>query len=97
MRSRMLFATLMFAAFACGACGGGPRSTNADLASIPQPTPDPTLDAVVRDLPRSLAGVAAPSSTPTHAAQAAPTPKPRVATAVPSPRAPTATPVKPRR
>ena len=44
----------------CAACGGGaPRSQNADVLAISQPTPDPTLDAVVRDLPRALAGVAA--------------------------------------
>jgi hypothetical protein len=50
----------------CMACGGGaPRAATADLLSIRQPTPDPTLDAVVRDLPRALAGVAAPSPTAT--------------------------------
>ena len=41
----------------CVACGGAPRASSADLASIRQPTPDPTLDAVVRDLPRVLAYV----------------------------------------
>ncbi|TME99696.1 MAG: hypothetical protein E6I52_15155 [Chloroflexi bacterium] len=70
MRSRLLAAALAIASLTCAACGGGPRSTNADLASIPQPTPDPTLDAVVRDLPRALAGVMAPSPTPTRASAA---------------------------
>src|SRR5262249_27284444 len=51
------------------------RSSNADLVAIRQPTPDPTLDAVVRDLPRALAGVAAPGPTPT----------PPVAAVVPKP------------
>src|SRR5207244_4990805 len=78
------------------ACGGGPRAATADLATIRQPTPDPTLDAVVRDLPRALAGVMAPSPTPTRASAAPATPRPRAATLVPSPRPtprpPTATP-----
>src|SRR5438552_15967772 len=64
----------------CAACGSGPRAATADLASIRQPTPDPTLDAVVRDLPRVLAGVAGPSPSPTPT----PTPTPTaVAVAVP--------------
>lgn len=45
------------------ACGGGTRTQNADVLALHQPTPDPTLDAVVRDLPRTLAGVA-PTATP---------------------------------
>ena len=49
----------------CAACGGGPRASSADLVAIRQPTPDPTLDAVVRDLPRALAGVVMPTPTPT--------------------------------
>ena len=58
----------LFGIVVCAACGGGaPRGQQADLVSIRQPTPDPTLDAVVRDLPRALAGVA-----PTATATAAP-------------------------
>lgn len=57
-------AFVLCAAFLGSACGGGPRAATADLVTIRQPTPDPTLDAVVRDLPRALAGVAAASSTP---------------------------------
>src|SRR2546425_7684650 len=97
MGSRLLAAALAIASLTCAACGGGgPRSTNADLASIPQPTPDPTLDAVVRDLPRALAGVMAPPPTPTRASAAPATPRPRAATLAPTPRptprAPTPTP-----
>jgi len=36
-------------------CGGGPRTTSL-TGMIRQPTPDPTLDAVVRKLPKALAG-----------------------------------------
>ena len=62
---RRLFATaLASSALACSACGGGARSTSADLVAILQPTPDPTLDAVVRDLPRALAGIATATATP---------------------------------
>jgi hypothetical protein len=68
------------ALFVGAACGGGPRASTADLVAIRQPTPDPTLDAVVRDLPRALAGVA-PTPTPTLR----PTPRP---TAVPAPTKP---------
>ncbi|MGN6425465.1 MAG: hypothetical protein ACTHMF_01515, partial [Leifsonia sp.] len=51
-------------ALLCAACGGGvPRSQVADMLAVSQPTPDPTLDAVVRDLPRSLAGIP-PTPTP---------------------------------
>jgi hypothetical protein len=56
---RLLYALLLLmTATACG--GNGARTTSAEL--VPQPTPDPTLDAVVRNLPKMLAGVA---STPT--------------------------------
>jgi hypothetical protein len=45
-------------------CGGAGRATvAADLAPLPQPTPDPTVDAVIRGLPRP-ALVAQPTSTP---------------------------------
>ncbi len=55
---------VLFAALSLSlACGEGPRASQADLGLL-QPTPDPTLDAVVRSLPRMLAG-APPTSTPT--------------------------------
>jgi hypothetical protein len=53
------------------ACGGSQRSSAADL--VPQPTPDPTLDAIVRGLPHMLAGVPA-TPTPTLAPTAKPKP-----------------------
>jgi hypothetical protein len=91
------FASLsLFAA----ACGGGSRATttNADLTALRQPTPDPTLDAVVRNLPRALAG--APVATPTPVP-----PPPPVATVAPKrpppapakPANPTPTPARARR
>ena len=53
---------VLFAALSlCLACGEGPRASQADLGLL-QPTPDPTLDAVVRSLPRMLAG-APPTAT----------------------------------
>jgi hypothetical protein len=62
---RLAYALGVMCLLACTACGGSvPRAQQADL--IRQPTPDPTLDAVVRDLPRALAGVA-PTPTPTAA------------------------------
>src|SRR4051812_23239985 len=69
MRSpfRRVFRFVLFVAalLVCAACGGGaPRSQVADLLAVSQPPPDPTLDPVVRDLPRSLAGVP-PTPTPT--------------------------------
>jgi len=65
---------LGLAMLGCTACGGGvPKASSADVLALHQPTPDPTLDAVVRDLPRALAGVA---PTPT------PTPKPTVVAVV---------------
>jgi hypothetical protein len=82
------------------ACGGGTRSTNADLLALRQPTPDPTLDAVVRDLPRALAGIpatATPTPTPVPLRKVAPTPTPvPVRKLAPTPK-PTATVVRPRR
>src|SRR6059058_2334386 len=66
------------------ACGGAPRASSADTLAIHQPTPDPTLAAVVRDLPKALAGIAA-TATPT------PVPVAPVAPSVskPAPPAPT--------
>jgi hypothetical protein len=95
MRTRrmLLSALCLFAVCATSACGGGgPRSQTADLIAIHQPTPDPTLDAVVRDLPRALAGVA-PTPTPTvrpaapavRQVQPAPTSKPTQKPAPPKP------------
>jgi hypothetical protein len=69
-------------AVACAACGGGPRSQTADVLAINQPTPDPTLDAVVRDLPHALAGTP-PTPTPTPVPAVLPRPavkQPAVAT-----------------
>src|SRR5438105_10475876 len=108
MLRRLLATALASAALACAACGGGPRSTNAELAVIRQPTPDPTLDAVVRDLPRALAGVIVPTPTPTTVATAIAKPsvvvlKPLARTATPAsaPRQPAsiaiATPTRVRR
>jgi hypothetical protein len=94
---------LAIASIACAACGGGgPRAATADLAAIRQPTPDPTLDAVVRDLPRALAGIIVPTPTPTPRVLSAPAPKPKPATPVPTarpparPSTPAATVTKPR-
>ena len=79
----------VFGLLLCTACGGGPRSTAADLLAFHQPTPDPTLDAVVRDLPHALAGIP-PTATPTVIVVVAPTPKPPVK--APSARTPTPAP-----
>src|SRR5438093_4473212 len=101
MLPRSLVAALTLVSMLCAACGGGPRAATADLAAIRQPTPDPTLDAVVRDLPRALAGVIIPTPTPTSAVLSAPAPKPKAATPGPTarpparPAPPTATVVKP--
>src|SRR5438067_12573697 len=103
--SRRAFATgLAIASLVCAACGGGTRAATADLVAIRQPTPDPTLDAVVRDLPRALAGVIVPTPTPTPTARVAAVPVPKLATATPSvpqkaptPRPPTPTVAKPGR
>ena len=69
--SRGFVVVVAVACLALTACGGGTRSTNADLGAILQPTPDPTLDAVVRDLPHALAGIA-PTATPTVIPKPAP-------------------------
>jgi hypothetical protein len=82
------------ATLACAACGGGaPRANTADVLAANQPTPDSTLDAVVRDLPRMLAGVP-PTATPTPkpVTRQAPTPKPPTPTL--AVRKPTATAVR---
>ena len=85
---------LAIASLLCAACGGGPRAATTDLAAIRQPTPDPTLDAVVRDLPRALAGVIVPTPTPSPAVPTAPVPKPKPAAPAPTIR-PTARPIPP--
>jgi hypothetical protein len=98
MRHRIAAVTLVIAALCSAACGSGPRSTSADLFAIRQPTPDPTLDAVVRDLPHALAGVAAPTPTPTAAIVAVQKPAAK-ATALPaklSPATPTTKPPAPK-
>jgi hypothetical protein len=92
MRGRRLLLVLLgIGVLAGAACGGGaPKASSADLLALHQPTPDPTLDAVVRDLPRALAGVAptpTPTPKPTVAARQQPTPRP----AVQKPAAPKAT------
>lgn len=76
MHPRTFVIGLVFVALVSAACGGGPRAATADLAAVRQPTPDPTLDAVVRDLPRLLAGVSAPTPTATPVVISAPTLKP---------------------
>src|SRR5216683_8049883 len=101
-RPRTVALGLAIASLLCAACGGSPRAATADLVAIRQPTPDPTLDAVVRDLPRALAGVIVPTPTPTPPVLSAPAPKPKPATPVPTarsparPSTPTATLTKPR-
>jgi hypothetical protein len=92
MLSRRLVTVVAVVSVLSAACGGGPRASSADLVSIRQPTPDPTLDAVVRDLPRALAGVVQPTPTLTPTiVVAVPKPKP-AATPTPVPR-PTLRPV----
>jgi hypothetical protein len=93
---RALGATVLaLAMLVCAACGGAPRAATADLGAIRQPTPDPTLDAVVRDLPRVLAGVVVPSPSPT-ATPVPPTPVPTARTiAVPKPKPATPVPAAP--
>jgi hypothetical protein len=89
MRIRLLAAALAIASVVSSACGGGPRAATADLVAIRQPTPDPTLDAVVRDLPRALAGVVAPTPTPTPTVLVVvpvPKPQPKPAAATPTAR-----------
>src|SRR3979411_2927935 len=95
MVPRSLASALVLVSILCAACGGGPRASTADLVAIRQPTPDPTLDAVVRDLPRALAGVAPAHKTPKvlgagpkpkPAVTPAPTPRPTVRAVSPSPK-----------
>jgi DamX protein len=100
MDRRVRVLVLSALVFVCAACGGGaPRSSAADILALSQPTPDPTLDAVVRDLPRALAGIP-PTATPTPVAVAkpvvrAPAPKPALATQAP-PAQPPSKPVPPK-
>jgi hypothetical protein len=98
MRARTI-AVLALASLAASACGGTPRALTEDVAPISQPTPDPTLDAVVRNLPRALAGVA-PTPTPVPAPPRPEVPRPapgvKKPTVAPSVRA-TATPTRARR
>ena len=97
MRGRCLRLVLFGAAvIGSTACGGGvPKASSADVLAMHQPTPDPTLDAVVRDLPRMLAGVAptaTPTPRPTVAARQQPAPPPATQKpAVQKPAAPKAT------
>jgi hypothetical protein len=100
MLPRTFAIALAITSLLCAACGGGaPRSATADLAAIRQPTPDPTLDAVVRDLPRALAGVLAAPPTPTPTPPAiisAPVQKPKPTVPAPTVRpvpAPTVRPI----
>jgi hypothetical protein len=86
MLSRTIALGLAIASVLCAACGGGPRASTADLVAIRQPTPDPTLDAVVRDLPRALAGVIVPTPTRSPAVLSSPTPKPKSAPPAPTVR-----------
>ena len=97
MLPRTIAIGLAIVSLLCAACGGGARAATADLAAIRQPTPDPTLDAVVRDLPRALAGVIVPTPTPSPAVLSAPEPRtPKPKPAVPSPTVrPTARPIQP--
>jgi hypothetical protein len=91
---RLVVVWLAAASIVSAACGGSAtRSTNADL--IRQPTPDPTLDAVVRDLPHALAGIA-PTATPTPAPILVTKPKPKPLAPTQGPPRPAATvPTKP--
>jgi|SRR5579859_3202102 len=77
MLRRKFAVALAIVPLLCAACGGSPRAATADMVAIRQPTPDPTLDAVVRDLPRALAGVIAPTPTPTAVVIVAPTARPK--------------------
>src|SRR5205823_480415 len=102
IRDAIAVLSLAVAALVCSACGGGaPRSQSADLLAIHQPTPDPTLDAVVRDLPHALAGVA-PTATPeppkpvAPAVRQPPAPTPKLAAPTPKPAAPTTKPTPPK-
>jgi hypothetical protein len=91
MARRVLVLGLTIAVLACAACGGGvARSNNADVLAMNQPTPDATLDAVVRDLPKALAGIA-PTATPTPVI----VPKPAIRQPVPPTATPKPAPPKP--
>ncbi|MBV9173447.1 MAG: hypothetical protein JOZ81_25565 [Chloroflexi bacterium] len=92
MRSRRVLACFGLLCVGLTACGGTPRAASADLGPVLQPTPDPTLDAVVRGLPSALAGVQ-PTPTPTPQPPAAPRSKP----APSKPSRPTASPTRARR
>jgi hypothetical protein len=87
-RPLMLFVAACAALTLAGCGGGGPRVTSADLAALPQPTPDPTLDAVVRGLARPAPAQPTPTPTPPP-----PAPKP-AATAAKPPAKPAATPAR---
>ena len=109
---RWRFVVVIVCGLLTTACGGGPKASSADVLTLHQPTPDPTLDAVVKDLPRALAGVMpTPTPTPLPVIQApapkvtkpavAPTLRPTLAPAPKPAVAPTARPtlaptVKPR-
>jgi hypothetical protein len=106
MHRRTAASVLAIATLLClTACGGAPRAATADLVAVRQPTPDPTLDAVVRDLPRALAGImptATPTPRPVPPTVALPKPKvvsatPTVVPKAPTPRPPTPTVAKPTR
>ena len=43
------------------ACGGSGRTTTTHMGILPQPTPDPTLDAVIRGLPGTRPAIATPT------------------------------------
>jgi hypothetical protein len=98
MHRRSVASVLAIATVLCTACGGAPRAATADLVAVRQPTPDPTLDAVVRDLPRALAGImptATPTPRPVPPTVAVPKPKVVPATSTVVPKAPTARPPTP--
>jgi hypothetical protein len=97
MVARLLLLACCALAFGLTACGGGPKAQTADLVAIHQPTPDPTLDAVVRDLPRALAGVE-PTATPVPKPVVVPkpaAPAPKVAAPTQKPAAPAPKPAAP--
>jgi hypothetical protein len=71
-RSAGILLAVLWVLLAVG-CGGARPTTRAEMAPLPQPTPDPTLDAVVRGLPRPALAKAPESSvqaTPAAASQA---------------------------
>jgi hypothetical protein len=88
-----LLAALMCVVVLSVGCGGPQHAVaTADLAALPQPTPDPTLDAVIRGLPQ-LAPVAAGAGTPTPQPTAPPASS---SSAVRAAATPTRVPAKPR-